>query len=340
MESADTGSQRPFPRKRPKVRERKEPWVTCGQLEKYYARTQWWQLVYFLRRRSAAPFTRTTNKPAEQKTWASPEAGHLVHKLSVQEPTRNKRDKGHGKQMDKGCSVEPTLPRLRHLGNTRFRPFPGCRIEALSASARETERATYGGRRRNYSVARSRPAMRRRSCGAAVVAVIIIVVAHVVVRGGGGGQESYENPTVAWTPAPFGFSRRARARALSHRPLMNSHAHVVLELPAPKEVSMIWDLNLPASFSSQPDRGESRGRGSPLRSVACPSRLLSVSTGWFDLSARRLMFLSVSCRRKTHMKELADNKVWFLWCAFIICVAVYWHLRMRSARGIPWAEPL
>jgi hypothetical protein len=32
---------------------------------------------------------------------------------------------------------------------------------------------------------------------------------------------------------------------------MNSHAHVILELPAPKEVSMIWDLNLPASFNSQ-----------------------------------------------------------------------------------------
>ena len=32
---------------------------------------------------------------------------------------------------------------------------------------------------------------------------------------------------------------------------MNSHAHVILELPAPKEVSMIWDLNLSASFTSQ-----------------------------------------------------------------------------------------
>ena len=32
---------------------------------------------------------------------------------------------------------------------------------------------------------------------------------------------------------------------------MNSHAHVILELPAPKEVSMIWDLNLSASFSGQ-----------------------------------------------------------------------------------------
>ena len=28
---------------------------------------------------------------------------------------------------------------------------------------------------------------------------------------------------------------------------MNSHAHVILELPAPKEVSMIWDLNLSGS---------------------------------------------------------------------------------------------
>ena len=32
---------------------------------------------------------------------------------------------------------------------------------------------------------------------------------------------------------------------------MNSHAHVILELPAPKEVSVLWDLNLSASFSSQ-----------------------------------------------------------------------------------------
>ena len=32
-------------------------------------------------------------------------------------------------------------------------------------------------------------------------------------------------------------------RAPPHRPLMNSHAHVILELPAPKEVSNFWDLN-------------------------------------------------------------------------------------------------
>jgi hypothetical protein len=32
---------------------------------------------------------------------------------------------------------------------------------------------------------------------------------------------------------------------------MNSHAHAILELPAPKEVSNFWDLNLSAFFSSQ-----------------------------------------------------------------------------------------
>ncbi len=32
---------------------------------------------------------------------------------------------------------------------------------------------------------------------------------------------------------------------------MNSHAHVILELPALKEVTMLWDLDLSASFSSQ-----------------------------------------------------------------------------------------
>ena len=46
-------------------------------------------------------------------------------------------------------------------------------------------------------------------------------------------------------------AHRSLDRAPPHRPLMNSHAHVILELPAPKEVSMIWDLNLSASFNSQ-----------------------------------------------------------------------------------------
>ncbi len=46
-------------------------------------------------------------------------------------------------------------------------------------------------------------------------------------------------------------AHRSLARAQPHRPLMNSHAHVILELHAPKEVSLSWDLNLSASFSSQ-----------------------------------------------------------------------------------------
>ncbi len=32
---------------------------------------------------------------------------------------------------------------------------------------------------------------------------------------------------------------------------MSSHAHMILELPAPKQVSNFWDLNLSASFSGQ-----------------------------------------------------------------------------------------
>ena len=39
---------------------------------------------------------------------------------------------------------------------------------------------------------------------------------------------------------------------IGHHPIDHlSHAHVILELPAPKEVSNFWDLNLSASFSSQ-----------------------------------------------------------------------------------------
>ncbi len=32
---------------------------------------------------------------------------------------------------------------------------------------------------------------------------------------------------------------------------MNSHAHMILELPAPNEVSILWDLDLLAFSSSQ-----------------------------------------------------------------------------------------
>ena len=39
---------------------------------------------------------------------------------------------------------------------------------------------------------------------------------------------------------------------------MNLHAHAILELPAPKEVSMIWDLNLYVSFSKERERERER----------------------------------------------------------------------------------
>ena len=63
---------------------------------------------------------------------------------------------------------------------------------------------------------------------------------------------------------------------------MSSHAHVILEVPAPKEVSSFWDLNLSASFSSQ---GVSRFTRSRDRQSAtntpsyrcCPGSLLSSS---------------------------------------------------------------
>ncbi len=35
---------------------------------------------------------------------------------------------------------------------------------------------------------------------------------------------------------------------------MSSHAHMILELPAANEVSILWDLNLSVSSSSQDER--------------------------------------------------------------------------------------
>jgi hypothetical protein len=73
---------------------------------------------------------------------------------------------------------------------------------------------------------------------------------------------------------------RSLDRAPHHRPLMHSLAHVILELPAPKEVSMIWDLNLCASFSSQDVSRftRSRDRQSATNTPSyrcCPGSILS-----------------------------------------------------------------
>ena len=73
---------------------------------------------------------------------------------------------------------------------------------------------------------------------------------------------------------------------------MNSHAHVILELPAPKEVSLIWDINLSASSSSQ---DFSRLTGSRDRQSAtntpsyrcCPGSLLTSSACCTTLPVHR-----------------------------------------------------
>ena len=62
---------------------------------------------------------------------------------------------------------------------------------------------------------------------------------------------------------------------------MNSHAHVILELPAPKEVSMIWDLNLSDSFSSQRFSRFTRSRDRQS-ATNTPSYRLSMLS-WFSL---------------------------------------------------------
>jgi hypothetical protein len=73
---------------------------------------------------------------------------------------------------------------------------------------------------------------------------------------------------------------------------MNSHAHVILELPAPKEVSMIWYLNLSVSFSSQDFSRftRSRDRQSATNTPSyrcCPGSLLSSTASCDTLPVHR-----------------------------------------------------
>jgi hypothetical protein len=87
-------------------------------------------------------------------------------------------------------------------------------------------------------------------------------------------------------------AHRSLDRAPPQRPLMNSHAHVILALPAPKEVSMIWELNLSASFSSQHFSRFSRSmeRQSATNTPSyrcCPGSLLSSSPSCATLPVHR-----------------------------------------------------
>ena len=73
---------------------------------------------------------------------------------------------------------------------------------------------------------------------------------------------------------------------------MNSHAHVLLELPAPKEVSILWDLNLSTSFSSQEFSRftRSRDRQSATNTPSyrcCPGSLLLSSPSCAPLPVHR-----------------------------------------------------
>ena len=73
---------------------------------------------------------------------------------------------------------------------------------------------------------------------------------------------------------------------------MNSHAHVILELPAPKEASFIWDLNLSAYSSSQDFSRftRSRERQSATNRPSyryCPGSLFSSSASCATLPVHR-----------------------------------------------------
>jgi hypothetical protein len=126
--SADTGSQRPYPRNRPPAREREEPWATCRQLEKYYAlHNPVVAAPVFLAAQKCDTVCLEDQRTgrAENMFVVCPETGRLVHKLSVPELTRKKRDKGHGKQMDQGCFVEIKWPPYFSKSATpRKHPFP------------------------------------------------------------------------------------------------------------------------------------------------------------------------------------------------------------------------
>ena len=73
---------------------------------------------------------------------------------------------------------------------------------------------------------------------------------------------------------------------------MSSHAHVRLELPAPKEVSMLWDLNMSASSSSQDFSRSTRTRDRQSATNTpslrcCPASLLPSSARCATLPVHR-----------------------------------------------------
>ena len=99
---------------------------------------------------------------------------------------------------------------------------------------------------------------------------------------------------------------------------MNSHAHVILELPAPKEVSMIWDLNLSASFSSQDFSRftRSRDRQSATNTPSyrcCPGSLLSSSPSSATLPVALILFAKICSRASRSACPLDVNPPDLFW---------------------------
>ena len=71
---------------------------------------------------------------------------------------------------------------------------------------------------------------------------------------------------------------------------MDSHAHVILELPVPKEVRFIWDLNLSGSSSSQDFSPRSRDHQPATNTPSdrcCPGSLLTSSPSCTPLRVHR-----------------------------------------------------
>ena len=131
---------------------------------------------------------------------------------------------------------------------------------------------------------------------------------------------------------------------------MNSHAHVTLELPAPKEVSMIWDLNLSASFSSQDfsrfTRSKERQSATNTPSYrCCPGSLLSSSASCATLPVHRSSPALNAVELKFQIPMLKAT-VWYLMTPWAPHRASHWNhpthrseFRMQRAPAVDFDQP-
>ncbi len=97
---------------------------------------------------------------------------------------------------------------------------------------------------------------------------------------------------------------------------MNSHAHAILEPPAPNEVSNFWDSNLSAAFSGQDFSRftRSRRRQSATNTPSyrsCPGSLLSSSPSCATLPVHRSSPALKPVTLKVRIPML-QSTVWYL----------------------------